>query len=291
MQKALLLLLIATCVAIPAQAGTIRTFKPLAPMQIPTIKQQASGMYNENMANPTENYPKITILEENLFKRSYERENIYKRLTRIENKIFRRDFTTLPLANRVDNIFDNIDTGIMHGIKSTNLAKLESKVLGRVYPNDDSESRITRLEKEMLGAMQGGNLKERFETIKSASKHYNSFPEIVNNQIPYQMPMYSPYGGYAPTYNHNNGWNSNWTTTNNNWNTNPSYGVRNILKNMARNVFGGGMLTGFTPPVYDTYNPYSIHPSTGQQEYCWGNTGGYIRNRSVGGGSTVRILD
>ena len=72
----------------------------------------------------------------------------------MENKLFRRNFNNMPLASRVDNILANIDPGIIYNISSRELAKLESKVLGRTYMNDDTESRITRLEKEMLGAMQ-----------------------------------------------------------------------------------------------------------------------------------------
>ena len=82
----------------------------------------------------------------------------------------------------MDNITKNMDSGVMYNISNNDLVKLERKVLGRTYEFDDTESRITRMEKEMLGAMQSGNLKSRLETIKTASKHYNSYPEIIQSQ-------------------------------------------------------------------------------------------------------------
>lgn len=297
MQKLLVLFFVFTTFIAQTEAVPVRKFKPLKPMQIPTIiEQEQKENIQNNFSQPTENYPRITILEENIFKRTYENESIYNRLTRLEQKLFRQNFAGLPLASRVDNLFSNIDTGLMYGIKNNELARLETKVLGRQYPNDDTESRITRLEKEMLGAMQCGNLKERFETVKSASKHYNSFPEIVQSQsIPFGI-CGQGYNGYNPTYHHNNGWNSNWSNNSySGFNTNPSRGITNILRNMASRVvngaMGGGMITGLTPPIYDPYNPYAMTSGIGEQDYYWGNRGGYLRNKNTGGGSTVRILD
>lgn len=93
--------------------------------------------------------------------------------------MFRRKSQEMPLASRMDNILANVDEGMMYGISSRDIAKLESRVFGRTFPQDDSETRITRLEKEMLGAMQGGNLRQRFQTVKTAAKHYNTYPEIA----------------------------------------------------------------------------------------------------------------
>lgn len=299
MQRKLLLLLLASLFIMPAYCAPIKKFKPLKPMQIPTIQDSKKQQYYNNQQttnhiNQNESYPKITILEENIFGKNYETENIYSRLSRLEKKLFNKNFENISLANRVDNLLSNIDTGVMYGIKSNDIAKIESKIIGRTYPNDDTESRITRLEKEMLGAMQDGNLKERFEVVKKASKHYNSFPEIVQSQIPYQPQTYR-YSGYSPSYNFSTGWGNNYSS----WNRNPSYGVANILNNMARRVMGSGIgrnningtLTGYTPPIYDYYNPYALQPGLGQQDYAWNNRGWRLKNRNTGSGTTVRILD
>jgi len=161
----------------PAFAYKIKTFQPL---QIQPLNIHAEE------PTLTENYPKITQLETYMFKRTYERENIYKRLSRLEYKIFNTEFPNMPLASRVENILTNVDSGIMFNISEKELAKIEFKTFGRNFPNDDTESRITRLEKEILGAMQGGNLRERFDTIQTASKHYNTYPEIIQTQNAYQ---------------------------------------------------------------------------------------------------------
>lgn len=263
-----------------AEARTIRTFQPLqiAPLELPSEEEPFIN----------ENYPKITQLEINMFKRTYERENIYKRLSRIEQKIFNQEFKNMPLASRVDNILSNIDAGIMHNISERELARTETKVLGRTYPNDDTESRITRLEKEMLGAMQGGNLPERFNTVKTASRHYNSYPELAQSQ-----GIYQTYSG--PYTNHSTGYST-------------KHGLSGFIQNVMGMIFGGmntGIMTGCTPPIYDPYNPYAqtmpyspmggyspfMNQGVGQQDYFMGNRGGYINNRNIGSQSSVRILD
>lgn len=262
------LLLSLTALSLPANAYKVKTFKPLsiAPLAAP---------YSEPGIN--ENYPKITQIEFNLFKRTYEKESIYNRLSRIEKRIFRRDFGSMPLATRVDNILANIDPGVMYNISTRELARLEAKVLGRTYPNDDTDSRITRLEKEMLGAMQGGNLSERFNTVKTAAKHYNSFPEIVQSQS-----VYPQYNNMSP-----------YNTTNRSWSgSNINRGMGGFVQNLLGSLFGNfssGSLTGFTPPIYDPYNPYN--PGIGTQDYYMGTHGGYLYNRNLGNTSTVKILD
>ena len=266
--SALLTLVLSTAIANQAVAYKVKTFKPLsmAPLSLP----------HDNPAI-NESYPKITQIEFNLFRKTYEKENIYNRLSRIEKRIFRRNFSSLPLASRVDNILANIDPGVMYNISARELTRIENKVLGRTYPNDDTDSRITRLEKEMLGAMQGGNLTERFNTVKTAAKHYNSFPEILQSQNIYpQYNRINPY--YSPS--------ANWSGTRVN------RGVSGMLQNLLGTVFGNfsaGSLTGFTPPIYDPYNPYN--PGIGTQDYYIGNHGGHMYNRNLGNTSTVRILD
>lgn len=284
MYKKILILCFLLSTAYPAHAYKVKTFQPLTPPQLQRMNQ-LNNPYQQTGLN--ENYPKITQLELNMFKRSFEKENIYSRLTRLENRVFRRSFSGMPLATRVDNLLANIDSGLMYGITNKELAKLEMKVLGRAYQNDDTESRITRLEKEMLGAMQGGNLKQRYETVRLASKHYNSYPEIAQSQTVY--PQQQAGYGYYPQYSPYGNSNRRMYKTNN--------GVSGILQNIAGRIFGDigtGTLTGYTPPIYDQYNQYNqygINPGFGQQDYAVGNTGGYIRNRSLGNGSSVRILD
>lgn len=272
-KKIFFITVLAMFIVQPSHAYKIKTFQPLqiAPLQVV-----------EEEPTLTENYPKITQLEINIFKRTFERESIYKRLSRLEHKIFKNEFPNMPLSSRFENILTNVDAGIMHNISEKELARLEIKILCRTYQNDDTESRITRLEKEMLGAMQSGNLKERFETIKVASKHYNSYPEIVQSQNAYNS--YSMNNKFSPR------------------------GFGNFVQNVLGTIFGNmntGTITGYTPAIYDPYNPYAqttpyspmgaypgfMSPGIGQQEYYKSNTKSYLNSRNYGSQSSVRILD
>ena len=216
--------------------------------------------------------------------KAYEKQNIYTRLSRIERKLFKKAFNNLPLATRMENITNNMDAGIMYNISNNDLSKLERKVLGRTFEYDDTESRITRMEKEMLGAMQSGNLKERFDTIKTASKHYNSYPEVLQSQTITPQTIYPQYYGtsapmayYPPSYG--------------SWNTTQSRGFGGFLKNMLGSMFSGGYgtMTGYTPPIYDPYSQFD--PGIGIRNEYHSNTRSYLRNRNYGTGSGVRILD
>lgn len=263
----LCLIMAATC---PAYAYKVKTFQPLQPAYVNPVQQYQNNYQN---AMPAENYPRITQIEFSLFRRTFETENIYSRLTRIENNMFKRNFVNLPLASRVDNITANVDAGLMYGISQKELIRLEKKVLGQTFLNDDTASRITRLEKEMLGAMQNGNLAERFNTVKTASQHYNSYPEIARSQAGYGNTGY--------------------------YNQRPiNSGVNGVIQNILGSVFGNfgaGSMTGSTPPIYDPYNQYSqyggVNPGMGMQDYYMGNTGGHLDNRNIGNSSSVRILD
>ena len=273
------ILFIILLMGMPAHSYKVKTFQPLQikPLDVPYNPYQAPGV--------NENYPKITKIEYVLFKKSYEKQSIYNRLSRIEKKIFKQSFDNLPLATRMDNITSNIDSGVMYNISSNELSKLERKVLGRTYEGDDTESSITRMEKEMLGAMQSGNLNTRLETIKTASKHYNSYPEILQSQTITPQTIYPQYYSpnaaqmayYPPSYGY--------------WNRNQNRGFGGFLKNMFGSMFNGGYgtMTGYTPPIYDPYSQFD--PGMGIRNEYRSNTRSYLRNRNYGTGSTVRILD
>ena len=261
-----------------AYAYKVKTFQPLRinPLAVPYNPYQTPGV--------NENYPKITQIEYALFKKAYEKQNIYTRLARIERKLFKKAFNNLPLAERMENITNNMDSGVMYNISSNELSKLERKVLGRTYEGDDTESRITRMEKEMLGAMQSGNLKARLDTIKTASKHYNSYPEVLQSQTITPQTIYPQYYGssapmayYPPSYGY--------------WNTNQNRGLGGFLKNMFGSMLNGGYgtMTGYTPPIYDPYSQFD--PGMGIRNEYYSNRRSYLRNKNYGTGSTVRILD
>lgn len=267
MHKKFFMLLVALTFAAPSFAYKVTTFQPLKPLQPVTQGYQDLG----GMSGNYESYPKITQIENLMFRRSFDNENIYNRLSRIESKMFRRQFQNMPLASRMDNILSNIDEGQMSGIASNDLSRLETKVLGQSFQGEDSDSRITRLEKEMLGAMQQGNLKQRYEVVKTAARHYNAFPQ--------QTARNSAF------------------TPNNYYNNNNSRSKASILTRVLDTLAGGmgmGTMTGFTPPIYDPYSSQSMqYPgnAAGMQDYYMGNNGGHYDNRNIGSGAGIRILN
>lgn len=294
MRKIILLSTIAilTISTIKADCFQISPLQPLQPLQpmgalqpMGTLGNSYNTMNNNNMSNYNE-YPKVNQVEKVLFKRVYSNEDIYQRLSRIETKMYGRPNGGVSLAERLDQITQNIDPGLMYNIPTQNLSNIEFRLFNRIYPNDSIENRIIRIEKEMLGAMQNGDLRERYETIADAAKHYNAFPYVNNNGIAqgYQQP-------YVQT-----------STT----------GGKGFLHNLLSTV-AGGALTGYTPPLYNSPYGYCSSPymdsqynnqygngfwgqnmipnGAGFNDYVQSNRGYYNQNRNIGRGSSVTILN
>lgn len=256
------------------------TFTTIAPLQ-PPLGYGGNYQYDS--------YPKITQIEGIIFNRTYSNEDIYSRLDRIESRIFRRTNPNASLSERVDFISQNINPESMTNIPLDNLAKIEYKLFSRSYVNDDPETRVIRLEKEMLGAMQQGELEERYEVVASAAKHYNAFPtEGYGTTNPYRHQYQQPY--QQPYIASNN-----------------VGGTKGILKNVM-SALTGGALTGFTPPMTDQYgycnSPYmnqsypqnswlqNIMPNnnSGYNNYMHGNNGYYNDTRNYCTGSGAHVI-
>lgn len=224
--------------------------------------QSTSGMYN--------NYPRVTQIEQSLFNRNYDGEDVYIRLARLERKLFKTTYQNADLNWRVENILANIDTSSMYNISSNELSSVEQRVLGRRYPKDKLENRLSRLETQMFGTIQGGRLDERYELIRKSAMNYNSIASAS-----------TPYGGY-----YSQGYTGG--------------GIKNTLKNILGSMAGSampfGVMTGFTPPItsspycYDPYN-YGSNMNSGLNQWYRSNTGYYNQNSSFGTGSGVTILD
>ena len=260
----------------PSQTTINRTTSMLNPeTRIPTIaplqpvkeKENAVQTQTEKSAaqSPpaTGSYPKISSLENTIFNRTYENQDIYDRLKRLEKKVFRRTFENMTLADRMDNILNNVDPAIVYNINQKELAKIENKILGRSFEYENIDERITRLEKEMLGAMQSGNIKQRYDVVKSAARHYNAYPVYTAQQ----QQNYNTYNNYKK----------------------PRRNILGFFFDMLSTGFGAGQMTGYTPPVFMPYD--NFQDASGIQDYYMGNRGGHYLNRNMGSGSTVKILD
>ena len=227
----------------------------------------------------SENYPRISKIEEMLFLKTFEQEPIEIRLKRIEQKLYKKENINLALSERVELISKKLDEMSISNKDKSTLTTLERKIFNQAYLNDNIESRTQRLEKYILGAIQQGELNQRIATLKTACA------SIGNEQ--YQMQTYPQI--------------------------NQSIGTK--LKN-ALNFMTTGALTGFSPPVRNYYNPYQNYSpymqntmpyypqmpmnnpnlqnmfgfSDGGEMYY--DNGEYIRKiKNIGGNCGVKIID
>ena len=266
---AVILTLVSGATSIATPVRTVTTITPIPNMG-----------YGTNYG--FDNYPKVSQMEQIVFGMTFQQEDIYNRLSRLESRIFNRTNQNLDLAQRMDIITSQVAPTSMYNISPNELASIEAKLFNRTYVNDDPETRVIRIEKEMLGAIQPGDLNERYEVIAKAAKHYNAFP--ANTYV--TQGLQQPYIAAANTG-----------------------GGKGLLKNILSTLVGGA-LTGFTPPITDPYgycsSPYinapygtnttgwsqGLFPGSGSgfNDYMQSNNGYYNYNKNYGTGSGVNVL-
>ncbi len=178
-------------------------------------------------------YPKISEIEKLTFNRTFEDEPIEIRLSRLESKLYKKDYSSQSLAQRVEAIENTLDEKSISRKDKNTLSSLEKKIFNKTYDQESSQSRIQRLERSVLGANQSGNLTSRIETLKVASSSLENQSKQLA-QMPYQNFQNDPYQ--------------------------PQNGFKNAIKN-AFNMFSQGSMTGFSPSVnsFPNYQPYSAN--------------------------------
>ncbi len=247
-------------------------FPPLQPVNQPTTIQT----YNDNIANLSDafinsnnKYPNITRIEKFLFGKTYENQNISIRLSRIEKSLFTTTYQNASETQRIDNIISNFNQINKYpNISQNNLSKMEIKVFKQVFSQNNPQRRIERLEQQIFGAIQSGDLNSRYEALKIALNTYNK--KIYSNNVLTSDGI------------NQKGW-------------------RGIVSNLGSSMLGGTM-TGFTPPInpyYGNYNAYTNPYGNGQGGIyrSYGETNGlggyrfYNNHQNFGTGTGVTILD
>ena len=138
------------------------------------------------------------------------------------------------------------------------LNKLEKKVFNRTYADDLAENRIARLEEQVFGTIQSGNLNNRYLVLQKAVPRYVS--QSYNSD-------FSPACGIPI----NNGWR----------------GLAGSLGNFF-NMGYMGYPTGMSPQI----NMPNFNYSTPDfQRANFSNRSWNIHNQNMGAGSKVQILD
>ncbi len=128
--------------------------------------------------------------------------------------------------------------------QNRNISRLENRVFNRTYNYDTPEERISRLERQMFGATQSGDLKTRLAKVKRASSHMNK-------------PVYD-YSGYDNYYTPPIAAGSGW---------------KSIMHSFG-NYMMGGVPTGITPQMDPAYMDYF----EAQREAMKFNDGGNYRD-------------
>lgn len=232
----------------------------------PTQNYNSSGITGLTDANPKNaysqnaavHYPKVDKIERALYGQIYAAQDITVRLARIEMSMFSTTYPASPLIQRVDNIVANFNQINQHKNISMNaLSSMESKVFHQKYPQDTAQNRVERLEQQIFGAVQDGDITARYETLKTATTNYNANQYAQN---PYQNP-FGPGDPFAQTAN----------------NQGRMKGVLGNLGNML--LGGGGAMTGFTPSIDPLYNSYN--GNNGYNSYNGNN--GYNGNNLYNG--------
>ena len=154
------------------------------------------------------------------------------------------------------------------------IEKIEKKILLQTYEYDSPKNRIERLEQKLLGAVQNGDLNQRFYTIKSIAKNYKAY----NPDAMYSSNRHNTYDDYRPpvfTGSMGSGW-------------------QNTLWGNFKNQFIG-MPTGMTPAMDPAYMDYfeaeRAMMGSGKDVDIRTNTGYYRSRTNRSTGTGVTILD
>ncbi len=283
------LILLTLCLFIAAnalKADAVPFFPPLQP-----VGNNAAPItdYNNNITSAADsfaavkdfNVTAVNRIEQSLFGRSFGNQNVASRLSRIEKSMFNATYPTAPATQRLDNIISNFNQLNKYpNISRNNLSKLESKVFSQTFPQNATERRVERLEEQIFGAVQSGDMVARYKNLIAATKSFNA-DNVISSYFP------TPVNGSK---------------------------LKNAFGGFRSTMMGGNM-TGCTPPI-DQYSDYgsnntaaynnssfnspfsSFGPGSGSGIYRgYGNNNGpfgYSYGESFnnyGSGAGVHILD
>lgn len=270
MKRALLALRTSTlclCLAMSANLGRCSSayFPPLKPLSSNSINPNTPELANADSSITSQpdqfaqkpyagdasvSYPKIDKIEHSLYGHSYSKQDILARLSRIESSIFSTTYPNLSLSQRVDNIVANFNQiNNYKNISKNELSNIESKIFHQSYPENDVQSRIERLEQQVFGAVQSGDITSRYETLRTVTRKTNT-NQYAQNPYQNELDPLNPLGR-------------------------PQGKLKGVMSNLGSMLLGGGggTLTGFTPSIDPFFNDYG---------YGGGGYNGYSNNYSNG---------
>lgn len=218
---------------------------------------------------------RLDELEKATFGKDYRKNDLSLRLKRLEKAMFNKTCPDLNADERIENLYSFYNNQIKSVAPSV-VSDLERAVWGRSYGSESTESRVSKLEEEVFGAIQQGNMSKRLNTLEQAVLTSN------NIKRPVQAPYGTCYGGYMPNQP---SYDPNMVSDFNGGN-----GVGRFFNNLGM-IFGGGCPTGWSPQLtpYGQSN-YALQ-NDGDFEGYVGNTGYAYQNTQRGTGTGIQILD
>lgn len=148
--------------------------QPIQPQQLTQpqkIIQPQPNLITNTPKNALEQYPIVDEIEKQVLNKTFQQENIYKRLDRLELVIFNKNFND-PLSSRVDRLRDTVIGTQNNSTASNNyspaslsdnsamtmdsdstgavLSQLEKVTFNASYQNEPTEARLDRLEMQIF---------------------------------------------------------------------------------------------------------------------------------------------
>ena len=147
-------------------------------------------------------------------------------------------------------------------ISNEELESLENQILKKNFKNDPPLKRLARLEKEIFGMEQNGDIENRFENLLTASEYYKSGYRQGQN-TPQNDNDVQYYTYKAPSNNYNNSitdesYKNKYYPKNEKIPTeysssqkdNKQSKIKQFFEDLAE-ILSAGVVTGYTPPVYN----------------------------------------
>ena len=168
----------------------------------------------------TVEYPMVDKIEEQLFNKTFKKENIYARLDRLEQTVFNQT-SNEPLTNRVDKLasiivpqknkpqeptytqedLNNFYSPDLQTVTDQNLpfqlAVLEQSMLNKAYDGENIANRLNRLEQKLFNRnFPNDNDVSRLQRVLVAYEAKKDSYKYENNKKMQKMATMSQLGGF-----------------------------------------------------------------------------------------------
>lgn len=170
---------------------------------------------------------------------------------------------------------------------------IEKKIFKKTFSSDSASKRMSRLEKELFGMEQKGDIDDRFDNIITASQYYqegyragkssdyiknearpkysydklDSWNYIQDYDLPERYEDYSAKNNYnTPSVNTKNTERYYYDDNENNKTSQKGSKIKQFFTNLA-DILSAGVVTGYTPPLTGNYGIDSFSTNFGGAGY------------------------